>query len=479
MKNESMTKNHFFFIKTRKIKTSALIAMALSSVSVTGCAPFLGGASTRFDRLAPDEAPTVIGPAVRNNYTPMNPALACLANELQLDHKPPLTIAVDDIRDYTGQYNINEGDAITQGGALMVMSALGKLGNSINIADRFNTDVTQMELSFMNQRELGNGHINYVQNGNSKNAVPWIPYYGGTIMASKYYITGGITELNYNIQSGGAQLSVNEIGAKDRVYTEDVGIDLELVDTQSLLVVKTVSLVKQITGFEVGAGIFQFFGSNLWDINIGNKSQEPEQLAVRSLLEDGTLRLVAAAYGLSPQPCLQQATNWIPDETAEQFLKQDEEADQKHAADKTTPYKPSSTEIYVAPVNAVTTGVDTKMSAEPVQNGLMQQEGGLAQVKFNYGLSDITGADIAVLDKIRVLANRHPVQVMLVVPANELWSPSRRQKLLQQRIASLKHALQIRGVANLTILWMPAPSQNGIVMDDSGFQKIAVVQVSR
>jgi outer membrane protein OmpA-like peptidoglycan-associated protein len=318
----------YFFSKFR-MKTQAALALTVAAVTVSGCTPLLGGATTRFERLGPGEAPVVIGPPVRDNYTPMNPALACLANQIQEANRPKLTIAVDDIKDYTGQYNINEGNAITQGGSLMVMSALGKLDGTVNVADRFNTDVTQMELSFMNQRELGDGQTHIVGTGPDAKAVPWIPYYGGSIDASKYYITGGITELNYNVQSGGAQFQINQIGPKDRVYTEDVGIDLELVDTKTLLVVKSVSLVKELTGYEVGFNIFQFFGSNLYDLNIGNKSQEPAQLGVRTLLEDGVLRLVASAEDLNPRPCLEQAKGyWIPRESAEDFLKADQAADQ-------------------------------------------------------------------------------------------------------------------------------------------------------
>lgn len=479
--DSQMTGSLISSFRAKHAKASAFIFMALSSVAITGCTPLLSGASTGFDRLAPGEAPTVVGPAVRNNFTPINPALACLANELQRDNKPRLTIAVDDIRDYTGQYNINEGDAITQGGALMVMSALGKLGGTVNVADRFNTDVAQMELSFMNQRELGDGTSHYVGDGRDRHAVPWLPYYGGTIMASQYYITGGITELNYNIQSGGAQFSVNQIGAKDRVYTEDVAIDLELVDTSTLLVVKTISLAKQITGFEVGAGIFQFFGSNLWDINIGNKSQEPQQLAVRSLLEDGTLRLVAAAYDISPASCLAKATNWIPDKTADQFLKEYHEDEKRKAEIKAAAHAQHehANKDGAKLVNAGDRNLDSKMSSAPVQNGLMLQAGGDAQIKFNYGSSYITGADIAVLDKIRVISSHRPVQVVLVVPANEVWSGSRRQKLLQQRVEALRHALRIRGIMNVAITWAPRSTQTGIVMDGSGFQKIAVLRVSQ
>lgn len=601
-------------------RTPVSLLLALSSLGLTGCTPALGGASTGFDRLAPKEAPTVIGPPVRSNYTPMNPALACLANELQQRNKPKLTIAVDNIRDYTGQYNINEGDAITQGGSLMVMSALGKLGGTINIADRFNTDVTQMELGFMNQRELGDGHLNEVGTATNHQMVPWIPYYGGTILASRYYITGGITELNYNVQSGGAQISVNEIGGKDRVYTEDVGIDLELVDTKTLLVVKTVSLVKQITGFEVGAGIFQFFGSNLWDINIGNKSQEPEQLGVRTLLEDGTLRLVAAAEHISPQPCLDEATNWIPRKTAAQFLQAYHQADRQNAmapaplvartylvffdwdsANLTegalkvvdeaaaASQEESVTEVHVSgytdtsgspsynkhlsirraqavasrlvhdgvdaasisihgygathllvqtgpgvreaknrrveiildsgaegynardsvpetqaadstrdntgdtvnssgaqktpnvppPASASSGTLNNKASVVPPQNGYMVAPGGPAQIKFNYGSGSVSGGDVAEFDSIALTARHRPVRIELVAPANESWSPSKEQSLLDERIDSVRRALQIRGIMHISIIWTPDLQQSGIVMAGSGFQKVAVIVVSQ
>ena len=620
----------YYSLDKAKFRIPASVLLTASGLALAGCTPMLGGASTGFDRLGPQEAPTVIGPPVRSNFTPMNPALGCFANELQQDGKPKLTIAVDDIKDYTGQYNINEGDAITQGGSLMVMSALGKLGNTINIADRFNTDVTQMELSFMNQRELGNGHLNTVGTGANQQQVPWIPYYGGTIMASKYYITGGITELNYNIQSGGAQVTVNEIGAKDRVYTEDVGIDLELVDTRTLLVVKTVSLVKQITGYEVGAGIFQFFGSNLWDINIGNKSQEPEQLGVRTLLEDGTLQLVAAAENLSPQPCLAQATNWIPRETASQYLAADQQMDRETAAvpaprvahtylvffdwhksnltsaarrvvdeaavasrtqDATiihvsgytdtsgpvaynqllsmrrarsvadqlvndgvpaavieirgygethllvptgpnvreprnrrveivfgpsggpiqqsdtmgqavptpapqpaiegtsTPETPIATPANSEfgqpapnapqPAGASTGTLNVKASSFPVENGHMAQAGGPNEIKFDYGSSDVTGADIAEFDDIATAARQHPVKIVLLAPANEIWSPLKREKLLNARIDAVRRSLQIHGIMHMNIVWIPDATEQQPVMDGSGFQRVAIIVVSQ
>jgi len=491
-----MSRHTYISQKIAKLPTA--LALALTAMSLSGCEPFIGGALTQFDKVAPGEAPLVVGPPVRENFTPMNAALACLAEQIEQVNQPKLTIAVDDIKDYTGQYNINEGDAITQGGSLMVMSALGKLGGTVNIADRFNTDVAQMELSFLNQRELGDGSTHTVGTGPGAKAVPWIPYYGGSVVASQYYITGGITELNYNVQSGGFQFQVNNLGPEDRVYNEDVGIDLELVDTRTLLVVKSVSLVKQFTGYEVGFNIFQFFGNSLYNLNIGNKSQEPLQLGVRTLLEEGVLRLVASAENLPPEPCLAQASGWIEHKSAEDYLKADAAAapavvrtepfamaptapDASGAtvdsASATPPNAPSRV-ASAGTLNAQTAGA-APASAAPLQNGMMDTSANENEIKFDYGATDVNGGDDSSLDQAAASARQRVVQVVLLAPANEDWATSKRKQLLDARIASVSHALQIRGIMHVTTIWEPDPTQAGIVMDESGYQKVAVLLVSQ
>lgn len=97
---------------------------------------------------------------------------------------------------------------------------------------------------------------------------------------------------------------MNSVGPKHRTYTEQVAIDLRLVDTRSLLVVRTVSLTKQFTGYESGVGLFRFFGSDLFDVSLGAKGQEPLQLGIRTALEEGVLRLVSTATSTDPAECL-------------------------------------------------------------------------------------------------------------------------------------------------------------------------------
>lgn len=292
------------------IRTSAALA---ATAALTGCI------GLHQARLGAGEQPTLIGPAVRDNRTPMDAALGCFAATL-IASRPaqqrPLVIGVGDVRDYTGKYSINEGSAITQGGALMVSSALGKLGGAVRLAERFDPIIAERELGYTDRRQLGDGQAHDVTGATGAGKVPWLPYFGGSIAASDFYIVGGITELNYDIRSGGIETGVSSIGPKARVYTESVAIDLRIVDTRTLLVLRTVSLTKQFTGYEVGFNIFRFFGSDLFDINLGAKGQEPLQLGVRAALEEAAMRLVGAVSRIDPQPCLAHRGWPLPSATA-------------------------------------------------------------------------------------------------------------------------------------------------------------------
>jgi curli biogenesis system outer membrane secretion channel CsgG len=237
--------------------------------------------------MAKGEVPVPVGAAVRTNTTPMEPALACLADLIAQKGDKQRVIAVGEVKDYTGKYSINEGSAITQGGALMVYSALGKMGDAVAVAERYDPLVAERELGYIDRRQLGNGEEHTVNGAK----VAWVPYFGGTIAQSDYFIVGGITELNYNIRSGGVDIALNNIGPKVRTFTQSVAVDLRIVDSRSLIVLKTVSLTKQFTGYEVGANVFRFFGNDLFDITVGAKGQEPLQLGIRTALEEATIRL--------------------------------------------------------------------------------------------------------------------------------------------------------------------------------------------
>ncbi|MEO7688336.1 MAG: CsgG/HfaB family protein [Sphingomonas sp.] len=425
--------------------------VSLLAVGLTGCV------SMHQARLAPGEEPTLIGPAVRDNRTPMDPALACFGNVIAARHARPLVIAVGDVRDYTGKYSVNEGNAITQGGALMVSSALGKLGSAVGLAERFDPTIAERELGYTDRRQLGDGAVHDVAGASGPGKVPWLPYYGGSIAASDYYIVGGITELNYDIRSGGIDTQISQVGPKARTFTQSVAIDLRIVDTRSLLVVKTVSLTKQFTGYEVGFDIFRFFGSNLFDINVGAKGQEPLQLGIRTALEEATMRLVGAVARVDPAPCI---------------------------AERGWALAAPSIAAASAQPRATTASADTTATPSgPALNRTADTGGPAAsctvQLAFDDGSADLNGPATALIDQLALAATKGQIEVTIVARDSESPDPAKRDALTDRRIAALAAALASRGIARsaITTLWRPAATDTAVHRDGAGLQDLARLRI--
>lgn len=429
----------------------------------------LAGCTTTLptQRLAPDEEPVVVGAAARRNYTPLEPAFGCVAEAMRAKKQPMLGIAVGDVKDYTGKYSQNEGNTITQGGALMIYSALGKLGDVVQLQERFDTRIAELELAYTDRRQLGDGRQHTLETG--KPAVPWVPYFGGSILRSNYYIVGGITELNYNIASGGFEVAINSVGGKRRIYTMNVGVDLRLVDTRSLVVVKTVSLQKQIIGEEVGAGVYRFFGNDLVDINVGGKSQEPLQLGVRTTIEQGVLELVSALSGVDAQGCIASA-----------LKREDASAAQATAG-------------AAAPVAVKTNGKNGNgqkvVVNDEAQAGLVPQNAAVAAgaageqlVPFEYGSTALGPQAMSVIEQMAAQASRgESVSFHLLARDTENWPPVQRRELTNQRIKAVTDALVGKGIASarIGVSWMPGPTDSGILRQGAGYQRIATLVIAR
>jgi len=431
-----------------RLRTIAIASLLTSSL--TGCV------SMHQARLGMGEEPTLIGPAVRDNRTPMDTPLTCFAGAIAARHARPLVVAVGDVRDYTGKYSVNEGTAITQGGALMVSSALGKLGAAVALAERFDPTIAERELGYTDRRQLGDGTVHDVAGPVGPGKVAWLPYYGGSIAASDYYIVGGITELNYDIRSGGVDAEVSQVGPKARTFTQSVAIDLRIVDTRSLLVVKTVSLTKQFTGYEVGFDIFRFFGSNLFDINIGAKGQEPLQLGIRTALEEATMRLVGAVTRVDPERCIAER-GWVPASPAR---------------------PPASTESHQ-------TSFPTAASTPPTAPALNRAgdapslAGPALRFPFDDGSAELTTAATLLVERLALAAPRSAVDVTIVARDTEPPDPAKRDVLTDRRIAALTAALMSRGIAAraITMRWRPAATDSAIHRDGTGLQDIARLRI--
>ena len=92
----------------------------------------------------------------------------------------------------------------------------------------------------------------------------------------------------------------------------NIALDFRIIDTRTLEVVDYVSYQKQIVGREIKAGVFDFFGGNLFSLGVGTSAQEPLQLAVRAVVERAVLKLLVPLYEVNPADCARFPGNKDP-----------------------------------------------------------------------------------------------------------------------------------------------------------------------
>jgi curli biogenesis system outer membrane secretion channel CsgG len=454
------------------------LRQALRATSLFSAMAILAGCSTTAPR-SPDappipEAAVLSGSSSRNNNTPMEAAFACLSKAYSALKVPVVSITVGDVKDYTGKYSQAEGNAITQGGSLMLYSALGKMGGAVRLQERFDTRIAELELAYADRRQLGDGRLHAVEAG--KPQVPWVPYFGGSILRSDYYIVGGITEVNYNIQSSGAEVNVSSVGAKSRTFTMNVGVDLRIVDSRSLLVVKTISMQKQITGTEVGAGIFRFFGTNLLDVNMGAKNQEPLQLGVRTTIEHGVLELLGATSGMSPQPCVDYALKGA--QTPEKLEAAIAEI-RKTLPPVPVPVAQTAAEQVAAPPAPVALPVPVNAAQSSTKFG----GNGSLSIQFEPNNTSLDGTAMSALSDLgKVLAGdlQKTLKLELLTRETENLPSAQRRQLAQDRAKAVTDALVAAGLPPSRILvdWLPDAS-TAIQRQGAGMQLVARLTVTK
>lgn len=280
----------------RSLKATTLGVCVASLLA--GCVSTSAGSSGQYARP--------IGNApVTANPTPYSTALYCLADYARYYNLPSPRMAVGRISDYTGTVSADGGRQITQGASLMANTALAKAG--ARIVERYDTSVSELELRYANNKLISDDQ----PNGEPQDAA-YRRILAGQVPGSDFYVVGGITEVNYNIRSGGFDILGGEVGdnggsglLSGKVFVMNIAVDLRLVQTTTLEVVDVISYQKQIIGREVSAGVFDFLNGNVFDISAGSGGLEPVQLAVRALIERATIEFMANLYGApGPEVCL-------------------------------------------------------------------------------------------------------------------------------------------------------------------------------
>ena len=274
--------------------------VAAASLVLAGCATTRVGPGGNYAKP--------IGRApVTANPTPYSPALVCMGQYARQYQLGAPRIAIGRIGDYTGKEEADgSGRKVTQGASLMAMSAFAKAG--MPLVERFDTSVSELELKYANNKLISD-HPNAAADG----PVEPRKIFSGQVPGSDFYVTGGITELNYNIRSSGVDAFVGDTdaldmkgGFKNRVFVMNIALDLRLINTRTLEVVDIISYQKQVVGREIGFNLFDFMNGNVFDLSGGSGALEPVQLAVRSLIERAVVEMTANLYGMpGPQACLQ------------------------------------------------------------------------------------------------------------------------------------------------------------------------------
>jgi curli biogenesis system outer membrane secretion channel CsgG len=255
--------------------------------------------------VPPGDKPIAVvrGPLPTRAVTPMQPALACLRE--RLPRRVDLRLAVHGIPDRTGVVDYNgPGAYVTQGAELMMVSALARSG--VRQVNRTATNIAEWELQQAMEKRLGDG--GKVQVGAAE--VAFRPIQAGTLLGSTHTIYGGITELDFDLESGGAEAHVAGIGGKARGYYVGVGLDVAVSDTRTTEVVLARSYRKQVWGQEIEANLFRFwdignggdkigdFGTELFDVRIGRQQNEPVHQSVRWVVEQAAYELVRDLAGV-------------------------------------------------------------------------------------------------------------------------------------------------------------------------------------
>ena len=271
------------------VRLPAFMCVAIT-IGLAGCSSFTP---------ADQDVVPVMGPAPRVNTTPMATALACIASQKSLRD---LRIGVSDFVDGTGvmEGGSQNSRAISQRPDLMMVTALSAAG--AHLVNRSSVNVAEWEMNKAIEKKLGDGHPEVVDN----QTIQFRPVHTGIILGSTHYVTGAVTELNWNIDSGVAEAGAYSLNLGKRTYRISVAIDVVVTNSQTTEIVFAKSYKKQLVGFESTANFFRFFNENaaasilslgganattvaqeleLFDANLDQKDNEPTQTALRWIIE--------------------------------------------------------------------------------------------------------------------------------------------------------------------------------------------------
>jgi len=189
-----------------------------------------------------------------------------------------VVVTVYRFQDKTGQFHDSDklrySTAVTQGATSQLITALMR-ARYFTVVERAHLDDIITEQRLKTEKRV------------LPNTGPQI----GKMYGAEYIITGDITEYNVDVVTGGLGVRVSGAGGSAQYAVATAAIDLRIVESTTGKIVFNKSLKKRIVGKQVGVNIFRFWDNRLYEINGGLANQDPVQLAIRELLEEGVFQI--------------------------------------------------------------------------------------------------------------------------------------------------------------------------------------------
>ncbi len=280
-------------------RASKLVASIALGLVASGCSASLTVSDTSPVRPISGPAPTV-------SKTPMRRALSCLAGY----PRPNIRVGVSDIVDGTGtmEGGAQNSRALSQRPDMMMIIALSRAGTQL--VNRSSVSVAEWELNKAMEKKLGEGRASKM----GEQIVPYRPVRAGGLVGSTHYVTGAITELNWNLDAGVAEAGGYSFGAGRRVYRISIALDIMVTETETTRVVYAESFNKQLIGIETNSNFFRFFANNavlravaagspssraaldaleIFNANLSDKKNEPMQTSLRWVIDKAAYNIIS------------------------------------------------------------------------------------------------------------------------------------------------------------------------------------------
>jgi curli biogenesis system outer membrane secretion channel CsgG len=262
-------------------KMRSLTVVALLALSACTTPPDLSGT---MGQITP-----IKGPSPELTTTPVKDALICVdkyRNKCQ-----DLRIAIGDIVDGTGARTFQDGSSTLLPQRPDMMFTVAMYDTGIKIINRNATKIAEWEMVQSMEKRLGEGRTTIVEDQN----FDYRPVAAGSMLGSTHFVTGALTEVNWNIHSSDVKNNIAGVFRTEKQYHISVAVDLMVSDTRTTEITLARSYTKQIVGKELSNGVFRFFDIGdqsagigpleLFDASAGAQSNEPVQNAVRWLMD--------------------------------------------------------------------------------------------------------------------------------------------------------------------------------------------------